>query len=700
MKRVICWILVAAIMLGFVGMIAFTAFAESVTPDVEITTPDYAAGSAATLDGVTVTGGTLNAETSGWWLAENGESVASDGVLEENTFYILRVGFNAPAGTYDHETVIFVNGQLWDGSYGYSGEGDFMEIEIEVDLRKPQAEYAELSGLPDEIQAGTAQLPEIAVVEGNAEVSGVRWIDTDKNAVTAFETGKAYYLEVTLVPAQGYEFRDWFDAYGNYGSHETQIIAADKAVALFRYSLLPSVGKVTLTTSGMAEGKPISGIKAEVTGDATLESISVYDTTAEEMVESGNFQAGRNYQITYCLTAKEGFEFGKDLEVDCNGNMEMGWSYDESNLYLTEYFSTCKKIEKVELTVTEPKLDAKIEDTKLTLPKDAPYTAQISWMDMEKWEPAEGTFRKGHRYQLSIDLEPAEGYVFAQELQVIVNGEEKQYGGTDSSGLYSWAYMEYSFMEKITKVELPARPDSIQKGDTLSTDFKVDEKANYTLEAQWGIMPEGGSPEKVEQNGSYVLVFNVTAKEGYEFADDVVVTIGGKKYTGLFLNYGNELHVLKSYNIGMKIIDKIELTVDAPNKGNTPKTPEFAKDAKFECMEHYWSHNKSGNIMDDSAQTKTFQEGYYHYLSLVLVAEDGYAFADEVDIYINGKKMKAVIGLNFGSYLQLGTSFGKLGKAGNADTADTMPVGAFVCMGVLALAGMAVTVAGKKKYCA
>ncbi len=699
MKRIVCWILIAALMVGFVSMIAFNASAQELTPDISIQTPAYGAGSVANLDGITVSVGTVDTAESAWWQETQQGSDRFTGTLAENGYYWLNLMVKAPAGTFHSEMTIFVNGEVHYDGWGCSGDGDFIEVYIPVDLRPARAEWVELGGLPEEILPGTATVPTLEVVDGYATVTDVRWLDEQKQAVSSFEDGKTYYLEVKLAPKSGYEFRDWFDAYGYYPSDSCEVLSATEGVALFRYSLIPSVGKITITSSGLGEGKPLSGVTAQVVGDAALAEIHVYNVTDGEMEESGNFEAGKNYQITYVLKSKAGLEFGKDVEVEANGNFGMEWHYDSQYLYVTEYFSTCKKIDKVEITVVEPKVGAKVADAKATLPKNAPYTANISWIDMKDYNLAEGTFQKGHRYQLGIDLTPAEGYVFTEDTQVLINGEEKSYGGFDASGLYGWAYNEYSFFEKITKVELPAMPGSIKKGDTLPTDFKVADNAKYTLIAQWGIMPAGGTPVKAEENGSYVLTYNVMAKDGYEFADDVAVTVGGKKYTGA-LNYGTEMMLFKAYNIGMKIIDKIELTVDAPNKGNTPKKPEFPKDVKYQCMEIYWGRNKTGNVMDDSTEVKTFEEGYYHFLSGILMAEEGYAFADQVDIYVNGKKMKTVAVANLGAAYQFAVSFGKLGKAGNADTGDTMPVGALVCLAAVALCGMAVTVAGKKKYCA
>ena len=190
-----------------------------------------------------------------------------------------------------------------------------------------------------------------------------------------------------------------------------------------------------------------------------------------------------------------------------------------------------------------------------------------------------------------------------------------------------------------------------------------------------------------------------SANEGYEFASDAVITVGGKKFAGA-LNYGNEIVVYKNYNIGMKEISRIDLTVPAPNKGNEPQKPTFGKDVHFTCVEAQWMMNETGNVMDDSEDVRTFTVGQYHFLTLMLQPEEGYAFADDVAVYVNGKKVKVAADMNMGALNVLALSFGKLGKPDNADTADTMPVALWLCVGTLALCGLAVTVAGKKKYCA
>ena len=66
MKKIISWVLVAAIMFGFVGMIAFSVFAASVVDRVYITTPEFKAGDAITTEfELEINGGTL-VENKGW----------------------------------------------------------------------------------------------------------------------------------------------------------------------------------------------------------------------------------------------------------------------------------------------------------------------------------------------------------------------------------------------------------------------------------------------------------------------------------------------------------------------------------------------------------------------------------------------------------------------------------------------------------
>ena len=554
MKRAVCWILIAALMLGFVSMIAFTAFAQ--------------------------------------------------------------------------------------------------EIELEL------ADWAVLGNVPEKIEPGPAQVPAILVEEGFVTVTGVRWVDEENNPVTTFAEGSVYYLQVTMAPEAGYAFLSWFDVYGYY-SPSCQIISATEVVATYRYTTFPGVGTIVVTSSGLDEGLPFSGVTATVQGNAAVYEVSVYDITAETIVENGNFQAGKNYQITYTLAPKPGYVFDSDLEVETNGNFGMGWSYDDEYLWLTEYFSTCAKVEKVEISITEPQVGMAIEDVEITLPANALYTAEFSWIDTESYETAEGTFQKGHRYELELNLLPAEGYIFTYDTVALVNGEQTHRFGCDASGMYGWMYNNYAFLDKITKVELPAMPASIKMGDTLPTDFKVADNVNYTLDCGWSLLPDYTQPQKVEASGSYVLVFSVSAKTGYEFSKDAKVTLGGKELD-FVLNYGTEIEIFKAYNIGMPLIEKIELTVEEPVAGNAPEIPQLNENAKYQMMEIYWGRNSSGNVMEDSFDFDTFESGYYHFLSGVLMAEDGYAFADEVQIYVNGRKLPNTVVVNMGALCQFAVNFGKL----------------------------------------
>ena len=508
-----------------------------------------------------------------------------------------------------------------------------------------------LENLPYQIEAGTAKVPTLTEDYGQVTISKVQWVNTSKSKVTSFKDGKVYFLEVTLKAADGKTFNTQQDPREFVGSEysivEWKYKSDTELVLYYRYSLEPSVGKVIITPPAMAVGMDVSQLVPTVTGNVTLTDIQVDDLYDHEAV-TGQLEAGKNYHITYTFAPKSGYRMqGLQVTVDTDYNNEW-WQYGSQDLTVEVYFSTCQKISQVELTLDGVEVGKNIVQVQAVTPEGAPYTASIHWYDAEEGGTVSGTFQDLKKYQAWIYLDPADGYAFDQQVQVTVNGEtwtEKVSG----AGNYMDIMEYFSFLRPIEKAEFPAMPASITKGQTLPTDFTVPEDAPYTVYAEWGIV-NSGTVTKADKNGSYMLYLQLNAKDGYEFTDDTVVYVGGKETLNYIPGGDTDISAYGVYNIGVTEIDRVDITVPAPTTGAKPGEATVSSKAKYTLEDVDWGCNADGSLLDIQDVT-TFEKDDYIFISPTLKAKDGYAFAADVEVYVNGVKLDTVRSVNAGIYL-------------------------------------------------
>ena len=170
------------------------------------------------------------------------------------------------------------------------------------------------------------------------------------------------------------------------------------------------------------------------------------------------------------------------------------------------------------------------------------------------------------------------------------------------------------------------------------------------------------------QQGMYACAYVLLPNEGYEFSEDTVITVNGKRYNGVSLIDFEQAMVMKIYSVGYPLVDRIDLTVNAPAIGQTAE----GQTLQLENAEGYaeWYANESGDIYDmDTQMVDTFQKGMYHYLIVQLTAAEGYAFSDTLTAVINGKTVEAEF-VNMGSSGIVLVPYGKLVDPNDLEPGD------------------------------
>ena len=581
-----------------------------------------------------------------YWLDSNWNEVGD--TFEAGKDYDLLLTLSPKAGyAFDEgETSIYINGDYEPWSLRPNGVDAHLSCTFTFGVQRVY-----LDGLPYSIKAGTAKVPTVEDSCKEVTVSQTRWVNSSKNKVTSFSDGKVYYLELTLKPNNGKLFdTEQEPSYFMEGEPpaEWKYKSETELVLYFRYSLEPDVGNVTITPSKLAVGTDISKITATIGGNLTLVDVSVLDYDAYEYPTAGTLQANKNYVITYVFGAKSGYRLGDSTRVTLNTDYNNEYYVGTNYITVEVYFSTCQKITEVQVTLEGVEIGKNTAEIVPVVPEGAPYKAGVMWRDSD-YDSVHGTLQDGEKYQAYIYLYPNVGYTFDSKVKLTFNGKTTT-ETVDGMGNHLELWETFSFLKPLEKVEIPALPTSIKKGQTLPADFAAPAGANYTITAEWGIMDEG-LMTTASKNGSYVLCIMVDAKDGYEFTDDTQVFIGGQETLNYIPSGGTDITIYRPYNVGVTEISRVDITATAPTTGVKPGTPTVSSTAKYEIGRNSWFYNYDGVSMDMDTVT-TFEKGTYVYISPILRAKSGYAFDENVEVYVNGVKVEMIRQYHLGTIIE------------------------------------------------
>ena len=676
MKRSISFILAAALLLSVMGGIHGEAFAAAEVDEVCVEgLPESIAPGAAEVPELGIREETATiSEIS--WVDKDKTAVAA---FQEGKLYYLQIILDAVAGC---EFADYLS--VW-------GWWDDAEVEV-ISKTKAKAwfRYSLEPGVGDialtvtglEVGAPVSGVQVTLQPDAKVEFKRIDVYDRflDEDATGNFQDGRKYYIRYTLTPKEGYTGEDVGTITINGEEVGAYSFSYDCVEVEQMFSTCEPLGTIELISSGLEEGAPASGVTLQISENAhvTLKYIEVKDWDAWEPVE-GNFVHGKTYSIEYCLQIEDGYGIDDDTEIFLNGEAAE-WGDEEPYIYVYEDFTTCDIIDTVVLTMPEPEIGRKIVDT---WPVCVGNTYEIreefsGWCDLDGEEiPDDGVFQKGHAYNLSVNMVPAEGYVFSENLEIRINDKVLyEY----SPGHEVWPDLEYSFREKITVVELPAFPQELQKGDALQP-VQLPANVNYTMECAWNwFAPDCAITQETEENvtkvtkdGFYVLCLEIQAKPGCEFTQETVATAGGQLYQNGRLELFRGVMVLyKIYALGMESIDRIDISVAEPQVGRTPTMPTVSSEEVYQLPEDcvWWYSGQDGKTYSLMEGDETFRAGDYAALEIDLVGLSGYAFSEELEIYVNGQKVEPLWVFHMGFYDRIVIGFGKLRQTGSEGPGD------------------------------
>ena len=586
------------------------------------------------------------------------DETAAVTALERNKTYRLQVIVDAKAGYYFISSgKATCNNATMEFKAMNAGTYAEVSMDFSLDVGKVQ-----IASLPDAIkQDASISTPKLSSTNKQVSISNIQWLDPEMNPYDKYQTNyfranNTYYLTFTIRtagPVGPWEAPD-IDLKGLEGT--TEVLDAQSVKITIPYTPLRKVGLVHVTTQGIGEGKPLSGVSATVDSDVILTGISFYDRDLGTYPTDGTFRSGTVYLVKFRVKAAEGYFIEGHNNVVVDGVTDNG-TYSGEELHFSVPLVTYKRINSVKLSVSGVGVGKSISKTKVSDGSSKFYT-DYKWYTTAS---SGSKFQKGHRYYLKFELNTKDGYCFADDVTVTVNGKKATDLEFYMFGTELYGVAEFSYVKEITKVSLPAMPKSIKPGSTLPTNFKVSTSANYTLEPVWISATTQQQVTQATEGDCYVLGFVAIAKDGCEFTADTVVYVDGKKVKPTVLST-NCVEVLKPYNVGLTVIDRVDLTLTEPKDGAAPEKATVAADAPYTLPEQAWYVNSANSLTGATGSISAFHNYRYYFLMAALQARSGYAFADNLSIYINGIKYAVIDTYSLGTVYQAAISFGKLGE--------------------------------------
>lgn len=262
----------------------------------------------------------------------------------------------------------------------------------------------------------------------------------------------------------------------------------------------------------------------------------------------------------------------------------------------------------------------------------------------------------GRRYETSVILNASDKYEFSKNLVVVVNGQVKSPQSVSWNSCAIRLLLDYD--QTVNSVEFPAWPEAVLPGSAGGTaDLPVPADAGYTLKSAWIDMRTGKEVAVLEAGDVYTLGYVAIPNSGFHFKEATTYTLGGEPCTPM--GSGEYMVIYKSYDLGAKKIDRIDIDLPVLKKGFIPGAATVPTDANYALWELIWAESTTGDI-SDATQVEVLSYGTSIYALPVLCAAKGYLFAEDVKLYFDGHEVPSVTFYAEGPVLEIAGLYGTL----------------------------------------
>ena len=318
--------------------------------------------------------------------------------------------------------------------------------------------------------------------------------------------------------------------------------------------MYPSTGTVTtIENVAVTITEPVYGGKVDRSPNLGTDKLKVnylywFDKNGSSYTKD-TFEEGRyNLRIWLLSTDNSKYQISENLKATING--ENATTYTKSGVYYVqkEFFieKTATEIKEVKLNVSNIELGKKVSDCKVTVPADAPYTAELEMYENTPTSVPrlenDHVFVSGKKYRVLVNLFAKDGYAFAKDLKGTINDiAETRYSQIDGKHrmVVDIVLPEVEEVEEIEEIkEVKVKVSNLETGKKASDcKLTIPSGAPYTAEMEIAIKDGVKATLKMNPNDefeaekSYRVTVELYAKDGYTFAKDLKGTINGIKET-------------------------------------------------------------------------------------------------------------------------------------------------------------------------
>ena len=490
-------------------------------------------------------------------------------------------------------------------------------------------------------------------------------------------TDHTYMLEITLEADEGYCFTVETTPTINGGDMPSTMYL-DDATHISVYTeeamLAQEITEVDITgvsyppVAGETAGS-LSDVQIPDDADYVVSYVAWHDEDNDfDMDASNTFEYNGTYSLYVTLYAKSGYKFSPELDVTLNGTEDIVGSVNYNTNTITirtkPYHLEREIIHEVEVSGIDypPVIGEKAGDhVSVTLPEDAHYSIyQIMWYDetASHFLQDDEKFTEGHDYSLDITFDADAGYEFAQNAYATLNGSTDilDAGQTVQNDPTQFmlstksvsAVSATSFIDLIELFGVDFIPTHEEKAGQ-HVDYVISDSAHYTVKTiSWYDVTEDKlmlSDDTFRAGHRYSMYFEFEAAPGYYLANNLTVKISGangnaelesveiegsdvKVRTKAVLCGADQLEVITEINV---LCDKL-IPVIGKTAGEF-RACSVPADAHYRVVEVVWlSVNLNRGLEDD----EVFAEGDIYVLVFAIKADEGYIFADDLVMLLNG----------------------------------------------------------------
>ncbi|MBR3599402.1 MAG: hypothetical protein IKL53_05920 [Lachnospiraceae bacterium] len=390
---------------------------------IELTVPD---GSGYTAKGM-------------WRNSDN--SVATGKFEEGKAYHLIVIAAADEDSRFSDDALITINGVTYSPDTIEGGNnGKAIMYRVKYSFRD-KIKKIEITGFKEPVIGEAAKVDSIKVEDNaNYKIDAKAWYDYYTwDEVTSFEEGNAYVLETCIMSDDGYEFSkdavvllDGEDITDMCYIYDTDLYID---IPYWFKEVVPEVRLDNIQKPAVGD-MPSNDVKLPQGAKYTIDEAvwKIWDDEHKSYESfTGAFKTGESYLLSVRIRIDdEDYMFDStDTKIYTNGDLcEDASIYPDFIDYSLPFSPEMKTIDKIELTIQSPVVGQSATiDPIVTVPEGANYGVGSEANQPPHWiegnvnsiKYISGIFEEDGNYGVVFHVFAGAGYVFAEELQIIVN---------------------------------------------------------------------------------------------------------------------------------------------------------------------------------------------------------------------------------------------------------------------------------------